>query len=149
MGMYTELQGTVVFKSEAVAMAFTSDCKWQLISLIVEIPSVQEFKDYSRSYWIPNGHIKLLDGKVVQFHTELKNYDSTIEKFLELLQDIADDWMLETKYEECSCWTLHRKGGEDMLVNGDNSFAMELYGRRADVEYPEFDVFALENLDNE
>jgi hypothetical protein len=147
--MYTELQGTVVFKSEAVAMAFCSDYKWQLISLIVGLPSVNEFKDYSRSHWIPNGHIKLLDGKVVQFHTELKNYDSTIEKFLELLPDIADDWMLETKYEEFSCWTLHCKGHLEIPVNGDNSFAMEQHGRRADVEYPEFDVFDLENLDNE
>ena len=149
MGMYTELQGTIVFKSEAVAMAFCSDYKWQLISLIVGLPSVNEFKDYSRANWVPNGPIKLLSGKVVQFKTELKNYDSTIEKFLELLPDIADDWMLETKYEECSNWTLHCKGHLEIPVNGDNSRDMELYGRRADVEYPEFDVFDLENLDNE
>jgi hypothetical protein len=147
--MYTELQGTVVFKSEAVAMAFTSDCKWQLISLMVDLPSVYEFSEYSRSNWIPNGPVKLVYGKVVQFHSELKNYDSTIEKFLELLPDIADDWMLETKYEECSCWTLYRKDYVEILVNGDNSRDMEYYGRRADAEYPEFDVFDLENLDNE
>ena len=104
---------------------------------------MKDFKSYSRATWIPNGDIRKLDGKVVQFHTELKNYDSTIEKFLELLPDIADDWTLESKYEECSKWTLHRNGFEDMLVNGDNSRDMEFYCKPASEFYPDFDVFAL------
>lgn len=143
MGMYTELQGTVTFKSEAIAQAFAGECKWEAVSSLIHSHLVEGFVDYSRSNWIPNGDIRKLDGKVVQFHTELKNYDSTIEKFLELLPDIADDWILESKYEECSEWTLHRNGFEDMLVNGDNSRDMEFYCKPASEFYPDFDVFAL------
>jgi hypothetical protein len=144
MGMYTELQGTVVFKSEGIAKAFVSDDQWQEMQEHTWSTLVQDFKSYSRASWIPNGDIRKLDGKIVQFHTELKNYDRTIEKFLELLPDIADDWTLESKYEEYSEWTLHRKGFDDMYVNGDNSFECSWRGIGGDVVYPTFDVFALQ-----
>lgn len=147
MGMYTELQGTIVFKSEAIALAFTSEHKWKLVSLLVDSQLVKEFEGYSRSWWIPNGDIRLQEANIVQFHTELKNYDGTIEKFLELLPDIADDWILESRYEERSAWTLHHKKLVSCRINGDNSDYNEFYGKRADVTYPDFDVFNLENLD--
>src|SRR3990167_8656981 len=101
MGMYTELQGTVIFNTEAIAKAFTEDDQWDVIELLTRLDSVRVFSTHSRASWIPNGDIRKLDGKLVQFHTELKNYDSTIEEFLKLLPDIADNWILESKYEEC------------------------------------------------
>lgn len=144
--MYTELQGTVIFKSETIAKAFTSEDNWEIISFLVYSKRVREFKDYPRSHWIPNGDIRLIEGNVVQFHTELKNYNSTIEKFLELLPDIADAWILESRYEEYSEWTLHMKDSEEILVNGDNSYSEGFYGKEYTVVCPDFDVFNLENL---
>ena len=146
MGMYTELQGTVVFNTEEIAKAFVGDDQWHEIYTITELDSIREFNNYSRAVWIPNGDISKLDGKLVQFHTELKNYDSTIEEFLKLLPEIADNWILESKYEECSEWTLHRKGFDDFLVNGDNSRDMDYYCKPASEFYPDFDVFDLNNL---
>lgn len=146
MGMYTELQGTVIFNTEEIARAFTEDDQWEVIELLTRLDSVRVFSTHSRASWIPNGDIRKLDGKVVQFHTELKNYDSTIEEFLKLLPEIADSWTLESKYEECSEWTLHRKGFDDFLVNGDNSRDMDYYCKPASEFYPDFNVFDLNNL---
>lgn len=143
MGMYTELKGTIVFKNQEIAEAFSDS--WGQVFGVLSLREVEEFKNYSRSGFIPNGVIYSV-GNVVKFHTELKNYDSTIEKFLDLLPLIADNWMLESKYEESSHWVLHRKDKNDVSVNGDNSWILYWSTQSNTETYPDFDVFNLENL---
>jgi len=154
MGMYTELRGVVVFKSQVLAKAFAYGKHesvdwnhWKVMYELTQSDEVKDFINYSRSTWIPNGDVRKQDGCVVQFHTELKNYDKTIQKFLELLPVIADNWMLEEKYEELFHWTLHRKNKESCFVNGDNTHEMDYPFNKQPYEvYPDFDVFDLSNL---
>lgn len=146
MGMYTELQGTVEFKSREIAEAFVTS--WEKVAeLVVE---VKPYVGYSRLHWIPfsGDSIKYAEDNIVKFHSELKNYDSTIEKFLELLPLIATKWMLESKYEECTNWTLHRNSRKDLEVNGDNSVDIDwVWPRKLDlITYPSFDVFDESNM---
>lgn len=152
MGMYTELRGTVLFKSESVAKAFATchcDSVWEMIHSITNEPMIKDFDLYSRSHWIPhsgNG-VKSQEGLVVKFHCELKNYDNTIEKFLDVLPKIADDWLLEKRYEEYYHWTLFRKGEESSYVNGDNTHQMDYpFNKDSYESYPDFDVFDLSNI---
>lgn len=145
MGMYTELQGTVVFKTPALATAFCTS-GWGLIGQLVE--EVKYFETFSRSHWIPNT-THVCDGCVVQFHSELKNYDHTIEEFLKILPLLATNWLLESKYEECSCWTLHTPTEDGKLVNGDNGRDLDwAFGNKVEPEeYPNIDVFDEDNLE--
>lgn len=147
MGMYTELQGTVKFKNEEIAGLFT-EANWESIALIQK--QVEQFNGYSRCNWIP-GEINSLEGSIVKFHSELKDYDNTIERFLNILPFIAEKWCLESRYEECSNWTLHRNDQEDIPVNGDNYYEREWswgYGSKKleEIVYPDFDVFDKGNL---
>lgn len=146
MGMYTALRGTIVFKTEGIAEAFSSPDQWNEVYKLTESDLVKDFINYSRSDWIPNGVIYCV-GNVVKFETELKNYDSTIEEFYKILPEIADKWILEEKYEELSYWTLVKKGCKATFVNGDNSIDSDWSCRLVDhVEYPTIDVFYENNL---
>ena len=152
MGMYTELRGTIVFKDELTANLFTNtacDSVWNALYLESGEYVLRELDLYSRSHWIPHSGqgVSYSSGKIVQFHCELKNYDKTIQKFLEILPVIADNWMLEEKYEELFHWTLHRKNKESCFVNGDNTYEMDYPFNKQPYEvYPDFDVFDLSNL---
>ena len=153
MGMYTELRGTVLFKSELVASLFSSsqcDSVWSSLYLATGEQVLHEFDLYSRSHWIAHSGdgVKFYEGKVVQFHCELKNYENTIQKFLEILPVIAENWILEEKYEERYHWTLHQKDKEPRFVNGDNAHQMDYpFNKEAYEEYPDFDVFDLSNIE--
>lgn len=146
MGMYTEIQGTVEFKSQEIAEAFVTS--WEKVAELVA--EVKPYVGYSRLHWIPfsGDSIKYAEGSIVKFHSELKNYDHTIEKFLEILPLIANRWMLESKYEEFSNWTLHINCQEDVEVNGTNAYEAEWeWPKKIDfVKYPDFDVFDEGNL---
>lgn len=144
MGMYTEIQGTIKFDSAELAQAFVTS--WNAVRSLV--PQAESFVNYSRSHWIPNSGdgVKGVVGTVVQFHSELKDYDHTIDKFLELVPFLSDSWCLETRYEECSSWTLHRNGEENIYVNGDKYHEREWNRSVDEEEYPDFDVFDLGNL---
>lgn len=148
MGMYTELQGTIKFKNATIARLFVGDDNWRGLTTLV--PEVGEFEDFARSHCIPYGSgdgVTYQGGCVVKFHTELKNYSSTIEKFYEMLPFLADDWILEKKYEELSYWELFTPTISDVRVNGCNSIEAEWYGKPVErVEYPAVDVFDLNNL---
>ena len=153
MGMYTELRGTVVFKTEDIAKAFAYGKvepdwnQWLAVSALVDSQDVKDFIHYSRSTWIPNGDVDYQEGCVVQFTTELKNYDGTIGKFLDLIPEIADNWILEKRYEECSRYTLYKKGLPLIYVNGDNSADRDWCSPLPYEVYPDFDVFDLNNLE--
>lgn len=153
MGMYTELRGTVVFKTEEIAKAFACGKvepdwnQWVAVSALVDSQDVKDFIHYSRSTWIPNGDVDYREGCVVQFTTELKNYDITIEKFLDLLPEIADNWILEERMEGRSHWYLQKKGAEVIKVNGDNTEDRQWCSPPPYEVYPDFDVFDLNNLE--
>jgi hypothetical protein len=147
MGMYTELRGQIKFKTDEIAELFSEgDDHWKQIGEILGEKVVTDFQDFSRSHWIPNGGTECKEGGIVSFSTELKNYDGTIGKFLtDILPLVADDWVLEERYEERSQWTLHRKDCEPMLVNGDNTDERDasVYSGKAWelTEFPNVDVF--------
>ncbi len=147
MGMYTEIQGTIEFKNECLAQGFSGGNQWVTIGEM--LPEIAKFYTSSRSDWIPHSGkgVYSIKGKIVKFHSELKNYDQTIEEFLKILPMLANKWCLETLYEEYSNWTLHRNNEEDVSVNGDNSFERECRGYHLPRhEFPNFDVFDLSNL---
>lgn len=140
MGMYTEIQGTIEFTTEAIAQCFAGENQWSMLGHTLD--KVKPFITFSRSHWIPHSGdgVKSIEGKIVKFHSELKNYDHTIQEFLKLLPHMAKKWCIETRYEECSNWTLHRNDEEDVDVNGDNCFDREWRNVPEQV-YPDFDVF--------
>lgn len=145
MGMYTEIQGTIEFTTEALAKCFVGENHWSMMSHTID--KVKPFVTFSRSHWIPHSGdgVKSIEGKTVKFHSELKDYDHTIQEFLKLLPHMAKKWCLETRYEECSNWTLHRNDEEDIDVNGDNYFERE-WSNVPEQVYPDFDVFDEGNL---
>lgn len=145
MGMYTEIQGTIEFHREVLAKYFVEESNWFLMGQAID--EVKPFVTFSRSHWIPHSGdgVKSIEGKTVKFHSELKNYDHTIQEFLELLPFVAKKWCLETRYEECSNWILHRNDEEDIEVNGDNYFDRERSNVPEQI-YPDFDVFDESNL---
>lgn len=147
MGMYTELQGTIVFKTEEIAEAFCSEHhQWEEIYKLTKNALVKNFINYSRSTWIPNGDA-ISDGCVVKFRTELKDYDDTIEEFCKLLPEIANNWILQERYEEHSWWELIKKGNSRSRINGDNYYEQECsYPRLKKITYPRYDVFDENNL---
>lgn len=146
MGMYTEIQGSVEFKSDEIAQAFIDS--WEKVSELVE--GVKPYVGYSRMNWIPfsGKGVVSIEESVVKFHSELKDYDSTIGKFLEMLPLIANKWCLESKYEEYNNWDLHTNYQEDMQVNGDNRHEVDWFWPKdvCLVDYPSFDVFDRNNL---
>ena len=148
MGMDTEIQGTIEFTTESLAKCFVGENHWSMMSHTLD--KVKPFVTFSRSHWIPHSGIgvKSIEGKTVKFHSELKNYDQTIQEFLKLLPHMAKKWCLETRYEEYSNWTLHRNDERDIEVNGDNSFEKDwnIFGKVVEQEYPAFDVFDESNL---
>lgn len=143
MGMYTTLKGTLVFKTEEIAEAFCES--WEDVAKLE--PKVAHFITYSRSGFIPNSGkgVSMLEGKIVQFECELKNYSNTIDVFIDLVPSLCDDWMLISRYEESSYECLYTPKLYQKGVNGDNSW-IRWPGDRKE-EYPNFDVFDFTNLE--
>lgn len=107
MGMYTGLRGEVILNDLGVEIAATG-FEWSKSSNGI----IQGFSHDHRADFIPNGsHCYMPDswgesrsdvvGYLWAFSCSLKNYESTIERFIsEILPLIADDWSLEMLYEE-------------------------------------------------
>jgi len=123
MGMYTGLRGTVNLKREylsKIKSLVSRDLSW--MDILPECCS--EFYTDSRASFIPFGIICYLDWDevvcgvaedgVFSFACSLKNYNNTIEKFLEyVLPEIAESYYLEEQYEEDEDLTIHTKVIDD------------------------------------
>lgn len=111
MGMYTGLRGKVLLKGGYVAkvqeqLNSSRGFIWEEI-----LPESNGYNNYSRNSFIPQGTVcympdewgngySKLDGNVFEFCCSLKNYESTIEVFIEeCLPEIALSWELEELYE--------------------------------------------------
>jgi hypothetical protein len=130
MGMYTGLRCKCIVKKEFRPMikSLMKDevdglLSWKIVADAYGYDFVKQYADYSRSSFIPFGSLvympdswevdnKATDGFERQFDEEtgywafqcsLKNYDDTIEVFIDLiLNNIAEKIIhLETYYEEC------------------------------------------------
>lgn len=108
MGMYTGLRGKVILNNLGVQLSQT-EFKWASSSngVIVKFGLSDD-----RSCFIPYGALCYMPDEwgeqfsvVIEsawsFSCSLKNYDSTIERFIaEVLPLIAVSWRIETLYEE-------------------------------------------------
>ena len=113
MGMYTGLRGTIVFKDSLKQQIKGYLQNREVYDTWAEaLPSFTHlFLQDSRQTFIPYGDICYLDwdyeneydeeSNTLQFSCSLKNYNSTIGKFIDFLPQIADKWNLESLYEEC------------------------------------------------
>lgn len=123
MGMYTGLRGKIQLKKEFVdkiKLLLNREVEWEEI-LPEECSS---FYNDSRASFIPFGVICYLDWDEVYaditdsgeftFACSLKNYDNTIQKFLEnVIPVIAENYYLEEQYEEDWKPTVHKKNLEE------------------------------------
>lgn len=117
MGMYTGLRGTIVLNDLGVRVA-VSDFNWESFT---NVKQLVDFSEDNRAYFIPNGvHCYMpeewgdsfvnVHGSVMHFSCSLKNYTGTIEKFIQnVLPVIADEWVLESLYEEDEVATTHKR----------------------------------------
>ena len=128
MGMYTGLRGTIIFNQEIATLieewndVVTGEDIWEYVYNRTELPSVfGVFAKDTRSSFIPCGALCYmpdeweelggwcLDGSTMTFACSLKNYNGTIQKFLNALPCIATAWDLEELYEESEIPTAHKK----------------------------------------
>ena len=119
MGMYTGLRGKVEIKDEFVAVVtdFINNNTTSWSDFLPE--SCEEFYSDPRANFIPFGCVNYMpddwnyesyptmEGKVLSFECSLKNYNNTIQSFLNCLDIIADSWKLEELYEEADESILH------------------------------------------
>lgn len=133
MGMYTGLRGKVKLKTEVEELmcywlyADDTFCErynygmWSFIGNELDNTKVVNFADDSRSSFIPNGQVCYMPddwqnennielGDTWNFSCSLKNYNGTIQKFIDLLPEIALSWRLEELYEEDNIPTIHKSG---------------------------------------
>lgn len=108
MGMYTGLRGKVVLNDLGVQLSQTG-FEWS--SSLNDLVAKFGLSD-DRSCFIPYGalcympdewgeQLSAVIGSTWSFSCSLKNYDSTIKRFIdEVLPLIAVSWQLETLYEE-------------------------------------------------
>ncbi len=124
MGMYTGLRGWVMFTQEITEKVkpFFEDInkEWNELG-ITETKEFIIFSSDSRSSFIPYGAICYMpddwvksntydeENFIFHFSCSLKNYDDTIEKFIDWLnlQGVAMDFCLEERYEENDSSTFH------------------------------------------
>lgn len=121
MGMYTGLRGNVVIKEQfriALQTALFEERSWKNMGDISE--AFTKFASQHRAQFIPFGTVCYMpndweEGHVydkatgsLTFCCSLKNYQGEIEDFIACLPDIADEWNLESLYEEFDTPTSHR-----------------------------------------
>lgn len=133
MGMYTGLRGKVKLKPEVEDLmcywlyAEDNTCEeynyamWLFIGNKLDNVKILNFNDDSRSSFIPNGQVCYMPddwqnensialGDTWNFCCSLKNYTNTIQKFIDLLPEIAVSWDLEERYEEWDESVFHKSG---------------------------------------
>lgn len=133
MGMYTGLRGKVKLKPEVEELMIywlyaDEDIRekynygmWSFIGNELDNTKVVNFADDGRSSFIPNGHVCYMPedwqninnielGDTWNFCCSLKNYNGTIQKFIDLLPEIAVSWDLEELYEEWNESVFHKSG---------------------------------------
>ena len=132
MGMYTGLRGSIKFKPKVdslMSIWFQEDFDGDISFFWDDV--LRDFKEntdvkvflskcrrsfipfgavcYMPSNWDESGETKFLEIGVMSFTCSLKNYDSEIEAFINILPHIADGWLLEKRYEECEESTFYIK----------------------------------------
>lgn len=118
MGMYTGLRGRVKLKSQEISNVLL-DCEfnWKDISDVLKSNVIREYSEVSRCNMIPWGSIcyipwdkeNTVDNDIWTFSCSMKNYESTIEKFImNVLPEIAIAWDLESLYEEFDVPTIYQ-----------------------------------------
>lgn len=133
MGDYTGLRGKVKLKAEVEELMIYWLCAddtfcekynygmWSFIGNELDNIKVINFADDGRSSQIPRGSICYMPddwqhennielGNTWNFCCSLKNYNGTIQKFIDLLPEIAVSWDLEERYEYWSESVFHRVG---------------------------------------
>lgn len=133
MGMYTGLRGKVKLKPEVEELmcywlyaddTFSEEYNydtWLFIGSKLDNTKVLNFADDSRANFIPRGSICYMPndwwhensislGDTWNFCCSLKNYNGTIQKFIDLLPEIAVSWDLEELYEEWNESVFHKSG---------------------------------------
>ena len=133
MGMYSGLRGKVKLKPEVeelmIYWLYTDEDTrekynygmWSFIGNELDNTKVVNFADDGRSSFIPNGHVCYMPedwqninnielGDTWNFCCSLKNYNGTIQKFIDLLPEIAVSWDLEERYEEWYESEFHKHG---------------------------------------
>lgn len=126
MGMYTGLRGQIKLKdNDLTKVILEKDFEWNEIRLAYFDETVSAWANVGRCRFIPFGDVcympyswgdwfKKVEGNTLTFCCSLKDYDNEIETFVKnVLPHIAEDWVLESLYEESVYSTLHKKGQED------------------------------------
>jgi hypothetical protein len=116
--MYTGLRGTITFTDAAlpvVKLVATSDISWRKAAEACGYSNSYAFMDSPKAEFIPRGgaayladwdeHYVQLEGNTLRFCCSLKNYYNEIELFLEMLQDMAESYDLQSQYEEAEDFT--------------------------------------------
>lgn len=120
MGMYTGLRGTITVPDSYVPyfdLIFNDYEDWNDINLPL-LPFTKIFLDDNRSSFIPHGDIcymptdwvhnmNKMDDNSFYFCCSLKNYEHTIQKFIDFLNEIGVLYHLEYLYEECEDSTIY------------------------------------------
>lgn len=124
MGMYTGLRGKILLNDLGKRVA-ASDFNWESFT---DIAQLREFAKDGRSAFIPYGAhcympsqwgeaFNCVHNGVLSFSCSLKNYEGTIEKFIEtVVPVIGDAWVLESLYEEDDVPTRHENKTLDNWV---------------------------------
>lgn len=153
MGMYTGLRGVVILKSNSLVTdeLIASNFIWKDVKWSSE--AMDQWIEVGRCNFIPNGavcympsewgeHSNQVEGKRWSFTCSLKNYEGEIQQFINtVLPEIADDWALESLYEESPHGTLHRKGEQAVEINTYKMY--DDYTGEATTQLPDTDVFKL------
>lgn len=132
--MYSGLRGTVKLKPEVAELMqeWMSDDRtsefskmydhniWTYIAIQTDNDNVLDFSKDGRSDFIPYGQVcympdgwynrNTLSCRTWMFCCSLKNYNGTIDTFIELLPEIATAWDLEELYEEDNLPSIHKSG---------------------------------------
>lgn len=124
MGMYTGLRGTIKVSDEYKPyfdLVFLDFKSFEEVNLPPK-PSTKRFVEDVRNSFIPFGSICYMPDDWVQevtvkdnneyyFCCSLKNYNSTIEKFFDFLNEINAEYLLEYLYEESNVSTFYTNSG--------------------------------------
>ena len=125
MGMYTGLRGKITLKDNGLSkVIIEKDFDWGTIRNSYFNETVSTWANVGRCNFIPFGAVcympdswgdwfQTVDGLTLTFCCSLKNYECEIQTFIDkVLPEIAEDWSLESLYEESAYSTLYKKGQE-------------------------------------
>lgn len=125
MGMYTGLRGRIELKdNELTKVILEKDFEWNEIRIAYFDNIMSAWANVGRCRFIPFGAVcympdswgdwfKKVEGNTLTFCCSLKDYENEIGTFVtKVLPHIAEDWVLESFYEEDVWSTLHLKGQE-------------------------------------